>query len=244
MSASTIKKQKLLLNQVFEHAVLIDVILRNPVNGAQMPPMSHRTKIVLPYEKDDQEKLVAAFTEEKDGRPRLRYGRGCVLIMETGLRAGEALALEWADIDEEKRLLKVTKNLVRVDGKNLVQRTTKTASGKRTIPLNARAMEAVQHLKAQAIPGCPYVFATQTGRHLSYRNLLATLENACESAGVEHRGLHALRHSFASNLYARGAEIKVISKLLGHASTQITYDRYVHLFEGDIDDTLRQAVGA
>ena len=66
----------------------------------------------------------------------------------------------------------------------------------------------------------------------------------CEAAGVEHRGLHALRHSFASNLYARSVEIKVISKLLGHASTQITYDRYVHLFEGDIDDTLRQAVGA
>ena len=243
LSASTIKKQKLLLNQVFEHAVLTDVILRNPVQGAQMPPMSHRTKIVLPYEKDEQEKLVAAFTEEKNGRLRLRYGWGCVLILETGLRAGEALALEWNDIDEEKRLLKVTKNLVRVDGKNLVQRTTKTASGKRTIPLNGIAMEAVQRLKAQAVPGCPFVFATQTGKHLSYRNLLATMEKACETAGVESRGLHALRHSFASNLYARGVEIKLISKLLGHASTQITYDRYVHFFEGEIDDTLRQAVG-
>ena len=244
MSASTTKKQRLLLNQVFEHAVLTEVIQRNPVQGAQMPPMSHRTKIVLPYEKDEQEKLVAAFTEEKSDRPRLRYGWGCVLILETGLRAGEALALEWSDIDEEKRLLKVTKNLVRVDGKNLVQRTTKTASGKRTIPLNGIAMEAVQRLKAQAVPGCPFVFATQTGKHLSYRNLLATMEKACEAAGVEHRGLHALRHSFASNLYARGVEVKIISRLLGHASVEITYNRYIHFFEGDIDDTLRQAVGA
>ena len=48
------------------------------------------------------------------------------MILETGLRAGEALALEWGDIDEEKRTLKVTKNMVRVDGKNIVQRTTKT----------------------------------------------------------------------------------------------------------------------
>ena len=88
------------------------------------------------------------------------------------------------------------------------------------------------------------MFATQTGKHLSCRNLLATMEKACEAAGVEHRGLHALRHSFASNLYARGVEIKVISKLLGHASTQIPYDRYVHFFEGDIDNTLRQAVRA
>ena len=154
------------------------------------------------------------------------------------------MALEWGDVDEEKRTLKVMKNMVRVDGKKTVQRTKKTDSGKRTIPLNARAMDAVRYLKAQRIVGCPYVFATQTGGYLSYRNLLAVMEKACEAAGVEHRGLHALRHSFASNLYARGVEVKIISKLLGHASVEITYNRYIHFFEGEIDDTLRQAVGA
>ena len=244
MSASTIKKQKLLLSQVLEHAVLTEVIQRNPIQGVQMPPQSHNTKVVYPYEKDEQETLVAAFTGENNGRLRFRYGWGCVLILETGLRAGEALALEWSDIDEEKRTLKINKNMVRVDGKNTVQRTTKTVSGRRTIPLNSRALEAIQHLKAQQVAECPYVFATQTGRHLSYRNLLATMEKACEAAGVEHRGLHALRHSFASNLYARGVEVKIISKLLGHASVEITYNRYIHFFEGEIDDTLRQAVGA
>ena len=209
-----------------------------------MPAMSHNTRLISPYEKDEQKKLTAAFTEEKSGRPRIRYGWGCVLILETGLRAGEALALEWPDIDEEKRVLKVSKNMVRVDGKNLVQRATKTASGKRTIPLNSQAVEAIQHLKAQQVAGCPCIFATQTGKHLSYRNLLTTMETACESAGAEHRGLHALRHSFASNLYARGVSVKVISKLLSHSSTQVTIDRYISLFEGDLDDTLRQAVGA
>jgi integrase len=48
--------------------------------------------------------------------------------------------------------------------------------------------------------------------------------------GVEHRGLHTLRHSFASNLYTRGVEVKIISKLLGHASVEITYNRYIHFF--------------
>ena len=47
----------------------------------------------------------------------------------------------------------------------------------------------------------------------------------------------------ASNLYARGVEVKIISKPLSHASVEITYNRYIHFFEGDIDDTLRQAVG-
>jgi hypothetical protein len=46
------------------------------------------------------------------------------------------------------------------------------------------------------------------------------------------------------NLYARGVEVMVISKPLGHISVEITHNRYIHFFEGDIDDTLRQAVGA
>jgi integrase len=244
LSASTIKKQKLMLSQVLEHAMLTEVILRNPVQGVQMPPMTHNTKVIFPYEKEEQEKLVAAFTEQKGNKLRFRYGWGAVLILETGLRAGEALALEWNDIDEEKRTLRVNKNMVRVDGKNIVQRTTKTESGKRTIPLNSKAMEAIRHLKIQQVVGCPFVFATQTGEHVGYRHLLTTMEHACEAASVEHRGLHALRHSFASNLYSRGVEVKVISKLLGHASVEITYNRYIHFFEGDIDDTLRKAVGA
>ena len=58
-----------------------------------------------------------------------------------------------------------------------------------------------------------------------------------------YQPLHAIRHSFFSNLYARSVEIKIISKLPGHASVEIPYNRYIHFFEGDIDDTLRQAVG-
>lgn len=57
--------------------------------------------------------------------------------------------------------------------------------GRTTIPLNSRAMKALRRLKAQRIAGCPIVFATQTGKHLSYRNLPATMEKACETAGVK-----------------------------------------------------------
>ena len=69
MSASTIKKQKLLLGQVLEHAMLTELIQRNPVEGVQMPPMTHNTKVVFPYEKDEQEKLVTSLhrREKRDG---------------------------------------------------------------------------------------------------------------------------------------------------------------------------------
>jgi len=51
-----------------------EAIRRNPVEGVEMPPMTHNTKVVFPYEKDEQEKLVTAFTEKKNGRLRFRYG--------------------------------------------------------------------------------------------------------------------------------------------------------------------------
>ena len=82
-------------------------------------------------------------------------------------------------------------------------------------------------LKIQQLEG-PFVFATQTGEHVSYRHLLATM--ACDTVSVEHRGLHALRHSFALSLYARGVEVKIIPRFLGHTS-EITYNRYIHFFE-------------
>ena len=47
-------------------------------------------------------------------------------------------------------------------------------------------------------------------------------------------GIHALRHTFASMLFLKGVDVKIVSKLLGHSSVKITYDTYVHLFEKDI----------
>ena len=110
-------------------------------------------------------------------------------------------------------------------------------------PANSWAMEAVQYMKAQAVPVCPYVFATQTGKHLSYRHLLATMETACEAAGVEHRGLHALRPSFATDLYARGRGSEDHLKAPGPREHEKALQPAHPLLEGEIDDTLRQAVG-
>lgn len=47
-------------------------------------------------------------------------------------------------------------------------------------------------------------------------------------------GIHVLRHTFASMLFAKGVDVKIVSQLLGHSTVKITYDTYVHLFEKDI----------
>lgn len=60
---------------------------------------------------------------------------------------------------------------------------------------------------------------------------------------MERRSLHALRRSFASNLYARGAEVRIPSKLSGHAGVEIPCNRHIRFFEWEIGGILRQGVG-
>ena len=60
-------------------------------------------------------------------------------------------------------------------------------------------------------------------------------------AQVEYRGMHVFRHTFATNCYYKGCEIKKLSKLLGHASVTITYNTYIHLY-GDALEELRSVI--
>jgi hypothetical protein len=76
--------------------------------------------------------------------------------------------------------------------------------------------------------------------------LREVFEPAMRAAGLPRIRFHDLRHSYASVLIAQGAHPKVISDQLGHASVQITMDRYSHLFDGaysDVNDELERAWG-
>ena len=78
---------------------------------------------------------------------------------------------------------------------------------------------------------------------MNYRNLLDLFQKICVRVGVSVLGIHALRHTFASNCYKRGVKVKVLSKMLGHANTSITYNTYIHMFDDELQDEMIQAVG-
>ena len=64
---------------------------------------------------------------------------------------------------------------------------------------------------------------------------------ACKAAGIEYRGEHVFRHTFATNCYHKGIDVKILSKLLGHADVNITYNLYIHLY-GDGFEELYSAL--
>ena len=66
------------------------------------------------------------------------------------------------------------------------------------------------------------------GNNMKLRSVQQTFERICLECGIPHKGLHALRHSFATSLIDNGVAPNVVSRLLGHSSVKFTYDRYVH----------------
>lgn len=65
---------------------------------------------------------------------------------------------------------------------------------------------------------------------------------ACKAADVVYKGQHAFRHTFATNCYNRGADVKILSKILGHSNISVTSNIYIHLY-GDALEEMREVVG-
>ena len=81
-----------------------------------------------------------------------------------------------------------------------------------------------------------YQIKQNTLENINPRNLNRAHDYILERAGIEHLGIHALRHTFASQLFANKVDIKIISKLLGHSDVSITYNTYIHLIKEALPD--------
>ncbi len=141
--------------------------------------------------------------------PELR--RIVIVALQTGMRLGELLALRWADIDAGGRMARIERS---------------KSGRRRDVPLTDAALSAI------GPPGDPaaLVFPGRRGpRHpntVSHGFALAVV-----AAGVRDCRFHDLRHTYASRLAMRGADLLTIRDLLGHATTAMA-ERYAHLMPG------------
>lgn len=238
-SFSTIKKQLELVRASLRKAVSLKLIQDNPADEIEMPNKKtiKKQKEILAYNTKEQEKLKK-YIEEHSYQSALL----CVAFMiETGLRAGEALVLRWSDVDSEKHRCHVHATLVNphIPSKAYVQDSPKTDSSIRTIPLNVRATAILNALKRTAtsefIFGCSGVRTNSEGR-LEYPTLIRAIKKMCKETGVPYRGAHVFRHTFATNCYYKGVDIKILSRLLGHSDVKITYNTYINLYGDGFDD--------
>ena len=239
-SYSTIKKAYECVNACLKYAVKRRYLPYNVAESVIIPKNLQRENNDVHCFTDDEvdkieEEAVRCY---KNGKRIYRMGEIVILIVNTGLRIGEALALEWSDINFKKKTLKVRKNMVYVKSRSdsgkayqyIKQKSTKTKNGSRIVPLNSAAIRALISLKG--INGkTPYVFATSKGNRVTPRNIDRMFRSILRCCDIKETGIHTLRHTFASRLFAKGVDVKIVSELLGHSDVGITYDTYIHLIQ-------------
>jgi len=188
---------------------------------------------------------MAVYTEEQV-RTLLQAATGdrlealCVLVLATGMRMGELLALTWEDVNLGREMLTVRMTLQRHRGEGLMAEEAKTDHSKRVIALPRTAVEALrQHRMRQAEErerlgeawtDLDLVFPNTIGRPTEPNSFRYRWWNRLvRRAGLPRIRFHDLRHTAATLLLARGVPVKVVSEMLGHANVSITLNLYGHV---------------
>lgn len=239
LSDSTIRQIYAVLRAGLEGAVRDKLIATNPCAAVARPGVQRTEAKHL-----DAAGVAAVLNAAKESR----YYVALVLIVATGLRKGEALALRWdTDVNLDDGWLKVNRTLSRVD-RELTFTEPKTVRSRRIIPLSPavvalrrkhKAAQTAERLKAgNQWTDSGLVFTTEFGTAVDPRNLLRVVQAAAAKVGQSGVGVHTLRHSAAVGWLEAGVHIKTVADILGHSSIAITGDVYGHTS----DDAARAAV--
>ncbi len=191
---------------------------------------------------------IACFLEACSPRWRQLF----TVALDTGLRRGELVGLQWGDVDLLERVLYIRRSIGNYDDPNELAEgdeedsrlTTKTEAGERLVPILDGAQEALEALYAAAVDtgdNAP-VFATierkrgrdgvvrPTGRPLSPRMVTRVFRRYADRAELPGTiRLHDLRHTAITNAISQGEDILLVAAFAGHAKTSTTVDVYSHL---------------
>ncbi len=222
LSANTVNVILSVIKSSLRRAVLLGVIDKEYSSAVVRPKI--REKRVECFSKDEQKK-IEAYISESD-KPKLF---GILLCLYTGLRIGELLALEWADIDLQKGTISISKTCH--DSWNnghyiKVIDTPKTECSQRTIPIPKQLIPRIKEQKKHTNGNFVVIGKSEYG--VGVRSYQRTFENLLKKLDVEHKGFHSLRHTFATRALECGMDIKTLSEILGHTNASITLKRYAH----------------
>lgn len=183
---------------------------------------------------------AAAEKKTKNGKYVLTQSPFIIFMLNTGIRAGEAVALQYKHINFENQTAQITRNFTRskdrdIDGNFLGTSSVnegdpKTRKSKQSIVLGKKAIQILRELQKDEPEGYTgYIAHDKNQNPISPKALQKRYYAFLRFADVEKRGLHALRHTYASQLYKlTQGETALVSSQLRHSSPSFTADTYVH----------------
>lgn len=215
LSWGTVHHIRCALSKVLGTAEEWGYISDNPVRKTRLPRRDCNSErpIVTPQQ---VKRLTAALPDPAKSI--------ALLLVLTGLRIGELLAVRWKNADLDDQMLRVTE--IVYEGHFDKPKTKRSV---RAIPLCREAVSILSSLRQDACEPEQLVFATCSGRPLCRRNLLQRqLRPTCKEFGLPRITWHALRHCHATLLDVVGAPLGTVQALLGHASPEVTRQIYLH----------------
>ena len=235
MAPATVKRIYNIMQSVFHFAVSQNYLKETPCRG-----------VILPTKDSTKDEKRKSLTEEELPEFLALFEDYTVLntivkvLIYTGMRSGEALGLQWSDIDFDKRLITVNHTLSDVGGNHFLT-TPKTKTSKRTIYMNDTLIEILKQHKTEqhklifSLGGNfehpEMVFTSDLGNYKDRSCLNTSFRRFLRGTDFEFMTLHCLRHTNATLLLNSGVDLKIVSEHLGHSDVGTTANIYTDVLD-------------
>lgn len=220
LSASSIRLVLQIMKRSLQNAFQASMIARL-FEHVKLPKAAKTKVTALP--ENEQLKVEESLAEKEVELP-------IAIALNTGMRIGEICALKWEDIDFSAKEISVKHTLQRIPVQNAEKKTAviegpvKSESSLRKIPINSSLLSLLKRLAEEK--KSPYVIGKKQ-RYIEPRALNYQFKKYMKKLQLGAVHFHQLRHTFATRLLEKGADVATVSALLGHHSAKMTLDIYV-----------------
>ena len=222
--------------RVLQYGVSLQLLPFNPARDIILPKQPKRENKAIRFIAPENLKTLMGYME-KLAYKKYGYYFDYVLysvLLATGCRFGEVVALEWSDIDLENGTISISKNYSRL--LDLIG-TPKSKAGVRIISIDKKTVNMLRLYKNRqrqlymesGVCVSSVVFAIPTKVYQNMATKQYSLDRRCKEIGIPRFTFHAFRHTHASLLLNAGISYKELQYRLGHATLAVTMDIYSHL---------------
>jgi integrase len=232
LSIGSIKKYRSVLNHIFDDAWREGKVQENPVLKVKLPKKSNakvfRTEM-LPFSENEINLIL------KNAKGQFRWFLQCSIF--SGIRPGEAVALDWSDVCFDTKTIDISKTVKRSGNGGYIIGKPKTDASIRKIDMLPQVEEALRAQFLETGLNNQKIFLNRFGKPWNTPDFLNTrFKLLLKNIGTARRNIYNTRHTFASQMLAKKIDIGWISKNMGHENIQITLQTYAKYVPKDSDD--------
>lgn len=246
LSNSYIEKINILLNTIFKEAIKREIINKNPMINVIVPKSNKQNKQVEAFS-IEQQKAIIDYLNKYSYKDYGFYAYRNIfrILMFSGMRVGELLALYPEDIDLVNNEIHISRTITKnLQGKTIVGAKTKTYESARTIPITELYIndikESLNNMKENKYN---LIFTSIRNEPIIVSNVGQYFNTLCNKLNFDFKvNPHMLRHTYATRCIESGVPAHVLQKLLGHKNITTTINTYTTIFEKYKKDEVNKSV--